>query len=186
MTLPLKNTRDQWGLVAQVLHWLIFLVIVGAWLAVEMHEDYPKGSAERAQLMALHKSLGLSVFFLVWLRLGWRLGNDVPTPEPGPRWQQWSSSLVHAALYLLMIVMPLSGLFMQQFEGHAVAWFGLFEIPPFVTPDKAMGKLLEDIHTEVLWPLLLGLVGLHVLAALWHHFVRRDRTLRRMLPWRAP
>lgn len=181
--MSLRNTSGRWGVVAQTLHWLLFLLIVGAWFAVELHEDYPKGSAERAQWMSLHKSFGATVFFLIWLRLGWRLSGDVPAPLPGPRWQQWSSALVHAALYLLMIAMPLSGLLMSQYGGREVSWFGFFSIPPVLAPDKELAGRIKELHEHVLWPALLWLAVLHVLAALWHHFIRRDDTLRRMLPF---
>lgn len=179
----LRNTPDRWGLVARLFHWLFFLLIIGAWLAVELHEDYPRGSAERAQWMWLHKSFGVTVFFLIWLRLGWRLGNEVPTPEPGPRWQRWTSSLVHAALYLLMIAMPLSGLVMSQFGGREVSWFGVVEIPVWVSPDRELAGQIKELHEHVLWPALFWLIALHAAAALWHHIIRKDNTLRRMLPW---
>lgn len=182
--LNLRNTADHWGLVARTLHWLFVLLIVGAWFAVDLHEDFPKGSPERAQWMMVHKALGLSVFLLIWLRLGWRLTGDVPAPLPGPRWQQWSSAVVHGLLYLLMIAMPLSGLLWSQFGGRPVSWFGVFEVPVFVTPDKTLAGQLGELHKEVLWPLLFTLVLVHVVAALWHHFILRDATLKRMLPLR--
>ncbi|MFZ5561719.1 MAG: cytochrome b [Pseudomonadota bacterium] len=178
--MSLRNTSTHWGLVARLLHGLFFLLILGAWIAVDLHEDFPKGSAERAQWMLLHKSLGATVFFLVWVRLFWRLGGDVPAPLPAPRWQQWSSAAVHGALYLVMIAMPLSGLLWSQFGDRPVSWFGLFEIPVFLTPDKALAGQLGALHKEVLWPLLLTLIAVHAAAALWHHFVLKDATLKRM------
>jgi cytochrome b561 len=178
--MSLRNTADRWGLVARIFHGLFFLLVLGAWLAVDMHEDYPKGSAERAQWMLLHKSFGATVFFLIWARLAWRLSGDVPAPLPGPRWQQWSSAFVHGALYVMLILMPLSGLLWSQFGDRPVSWFGLFEIPVFVTPDKALAGQLGELHKHVLWPTLLTLIAVHAVAALWHHFWRKDDTLRRM------
>lgn len=182
--MSLRNTPENWGGLARFLHWLFFLLIVGAWFAVEMHEDFPRGSAERAQWMNLHKALGVTVFFLIWVRLGWRLSGEPPVPVPGPRWQQRSSAVVHGLLYLLLIAMPLSGLLMSQFGGREVSWFGLFSIPPFLAPDKELAGQIKELHEDVLWPALLGLVVLHAAAALWHHFVRKDDTLKRMLPFR--
>jgi cytochrome b561 len=178
-----RNTDQQWGWVAKSLHWLIFLLMVAAWLAVESHEYFPKGSAERAQRMMLHKAFGTSIFFLVWLRLGWRLSGTTPAPEPAPRWQLLASSAVHWALYGLMIAMPLSGLVMSQLGGREVSFFGLFNIPVFLEANKELAGQLKELHTDVLWPLLLVAVGGHVAAALWHHGVTRDRTLKRMLPF---
>lgn len=181
--MAIRNSSERWGSLAQFFHWLIFLLMVGAWIAVEAHEGYPKGSDERAQWMMLHKAMGLSVFFLVWLRLGWRLANPVPAPEPAAAWQLRLAGLTHVLLYGVMIAMPAAGLLASQFAGREVSWFGLFTIPVGLAPDKALAGALMALHKNWLWPLLLGLLVLHVGAALWHHFVRKDRTLRRMLPF---
>lgn len=178
--MSLRNTATSWGVVARLLHWLFLVLIIGAWYAVEAHEDFPKGSPERADWMRLHFSLGVTVFILVWARLGWRLSGDVPAPVPGPRWQQQGAALVHLALYLILIAMPLTGLLTMQFEGRVVSWFGLVDIPLFLAPAKDTAELLEEVHAEVLWPVLLTLVALHAAAAFWHHFRLKDDTLRRM------
>lgn len=178
--MPLRNTANSWGLVARVLHWLFLVLIVGAWYAIETHEEFPKGSPERAEWMRIHFSIGITVFVLVWLRLGWRATGEVPADIPAPVLQQRAARLVHAALYLLLIAMPLTGLLTKQLEGDVVSWFGLVDIPVFLAPDKGLAEVLEEAHTEVLWPALLVLVGLHAAAALWHHFKLKDDTLRRM------
>ncbi len=177
-----RNTNQQWGWVAKSLHWVIFLLILGAWLAVDLREVYPKGSDERATLMWLHKSLGASVFFLVWLRLGWRLSGPVPVPYPAPSWQLYAATFAHWALYALMIAMPFSGLLMSQLGGRDTSWFGVFTIPAFLPLDKELAGQIKELHQSVLWPLLLITVAGHAGAALWHHFVQKDGTLRRMLP----
>ncbi|MDF2446683.1 MAG: hypothetical protein K0S46_1919 [Moraxellaceae bacterium] len=182
--MSLRNTSTRWGPVARFLHWLFLFLLIGAWYAVEMHEDFPKGSPERREWMQLHFAIGISVFVLLWVRLGWRLSGDVPAPLPGPRWQQLTSALVHAALYLILIVMPLTGLLTTQLAGRAVSWFGLIDIPLFLQKNSELAEQMEELHGEVLWPVLLALVGLHAVAALWHHFVLKDDTLKRMLPFR--
>lgn len=182
-----RNTSQQWGWVAKGLHWLVFLLIVGAWLAVDLREGYPKGSDERGWYMGLHKSLGVSVFFLVWLRLGWRLGGGpLPVPDPAPAWQLRAADAVHWLLYALMIAMPFSGLLMSQFGGRDTSWFGLFTIPAFLPENKELAGQIKELHQDVLWPLLVLLVAGHALAALWHHVVMKDNTLRRMLPFIKP
>lgn len=182
--MSLRNTSQRWGAVAQLLHWLFFLLVLGAWAAVELHEDYPKGSPERAWWMRLHFALCATVFFLIWVRLAWRLFGDVPAPVPGPRWQQLTAAVVHGVLYLMLIVMPFTGLLGMQLNGRAVSWFGLFEIPVVLARNEGLAERLKEVHAEVLWPLLLTLVAVHVAAALWHHLVLKDDTLRRMLPLR--
>lgn len=177
-----RNTAMKWGWVAQLLHWLTFLLIVGAWFAVEQRELFPKGSPERGAWMDLHKALGLSVFFLFWLRLGWRLSGPAPSPVITHVWQHRASVAVHWALYAVLLLMPLSGLLMSQFGGRPVSWFGLFEIPVLVSENKELASQIKEMHTDVWWPLLCVLVALHAAAALWHQFIVGDGTLRRMLP----
>jgi cytochrome b561 len=181
--MALRNSPDRWGVMAQAIHWLVFILIVSAWFAVENAHDLPKGDPGRDSWMVLHKAFGASVFFLVWLRLGWRLSGAVPAPTETSRLQALAASGVHWGLYLLMVVMPLSGLLTMQFAGHPVSWFGLFDIPVVLTPDKALAGDLKELHEDVLWPALLVLTGLHVAGALWHHFYLKDSTLKRMLPF---
>lgn len=178
--MTLRNSSTSWGLVARLLHWLLFVLIVGAWYAVEVHEDFPRGTPERAEWMRLHFSIGMTIFALVWVRLGWRVSGEVPAEIPGPRLQLLAARLVHVALYLLLIAMPVTGLLTTQLEGRAVSWFGLIDIPLFLSLDKETAAVLEDAHGELLWPALLALVALHAAAALWHHFGLKDDTLRRM------
>ncbi|MGH8492569.1 MAG: cytochrome b [Moraxellaceae bacterium] len=181
--MPARNTKQQWGWVAKSLHWLIFLLMVAAWFAVESHEYFPKGSPERALRMMLHKSFGVSVFFLVWLRLYWRFSGPLPVSEPGPRWQLRAASALHWMLYALMVLMPLSALLASQFSGRLISFFGLFDIPVFLAANKPLAGQLMELHKDILWPLLLLLLAGHIAAGLWHHLITHDRTLRRMLPF---
>lgn len=178
-----RNTPMQWGWVAKTFHWLMFALIVGAWFAFEQHENFPKGSLERGQWMSLHKAFGLSVFFLVWLRLAWRFSGSTPDSVITSKWQHRAAGLVHWALYFVMIMMPLSGLLMSQFDGKVVSWFGIFDIPIFFQENKGLATQLKTMHEDVWWTLLMVLVGLHVAAALWHQFIVKDGTLKRMLPF---
>lgn len=178
--MTLRNTSSHWGLVARVLHWLFLFLIIGAWYAVETREEFAKGTPERAEWMRLHISLGITLFALVWVRLGWRLSGEIPAGIQAPPLQMMAARLVHFALYAIMIAMPVTGLLTVQLEDRVVSWFGLFEFPALVGPDQEVAELLEEAHTDVLWPLLLALVGVHAAAALWHHFRLKDDTLRRM------
>lgn len=181
--MPLRNSADRWGIVAQIFHWLIFILIVSAWFAMESAHDLPKGDPGRGSWVALHKAFGVSVFFLVWLRLGWRVSGDVPVPVETSRLQALAATGAHWGLYLLMVIMPLSGLVMSQYAGRAVSWFGVFDIPVLLAPDKELADSFKELHEDVLWPALLVLVGIHAAGALWHHFYLKDNTLKRMLPF---
>ena len=161
----------------------MFVLIVGAWFAVEQHEEFPKGSPERGAWMDLHKAIGVSVFFLFWARLGWRLSGPVPAPVMTSVWQHRLAVAVHWGLYFVMLMMPLSGLVMSQFGGREVSWFGIVEIPVFVAENKELAGQIKELHEDVWWPLLLGLVVLHVVGALWHQFIVKDGTMKRMRPF---
>lgn len=177
----ITNTDRRWGLVSQGFHWLMFLLILGAWFAVESREELPKGDPGRDAWMLVHKSLGVSVFFLVWFRIGARFAQATPT-EIGTDIQQKLAKLVHLGLYAVMIGMPVTGMLASEFFGKAVSWFGLFQLPMLVSEDKIMGETLKDIH-EGGFVVLLVLLAAHVGGALYHHFMLNDDVLKRMLPW---
>lgn len=181
--MPARNSPQKWGWVAQLFHWGMFLLIIGAWVAVEQHEQYPKGSVERGEWMDLHRAFGLTVFFLLWARLGWRLSGPVPDPVITSLWQHRAAVAVHWGLYFVMLMMPLSGLLMSQFGGREVSWFGIFDIPVLVSENKDLAGQIKELHEDVWWPLLLALVGVHVGAAVWHQFIVKDGTMNRMRPF---
>lgn len=178
-----RNTAESWGWMAKALHWLVFLFIVGALVAVFMHDAYPKGSEERAALVGLHKSFGAGILALMLIRLVWRVTGSVPNPEPAPKWQLHAATLVHWALYAMLLIMPLSGVMMSEFAGRPVSFFGLFEIPIFVEQNKELAGQIKNLHEEVFAPVTILLIAGHVAAALWHHFITKDNALRKMLPF---
>ena len=165
-----------------VLHWLTLLVIVAVYAAIEFREFYPKGSAPREALKHWHFMLGLSVFGLVWLRIAARLLWPAPRSTMASTWQQATASIVHIALYALMIGMPIAGWIILSAEGDAIPFFGL-ELPPLVGPNEALAERTEELHklggTIGYW-----LIGLHAAASLIHQYVFRDRIFARMVPLR--
>jgi len=165
------------------LHWFTFLLLVAVYVCIEGREFFPRGSAPREALKAWHFMLGLSVFVLVWLRLLLRAAHGVPAITPPlPAWQTTLSKIVHVALYLVMIGMPIGGWVLLSASGKPIPFYGL-ELPPLVGPDKALAKTVKEIHgtigTAAMW-----LIGLHALAAIYHHHISHDDTLVRMLPRR--
>ena len=165
--------------VAKGLHWLMAVLIIGLLaLGIYMHE-LPL-SPQKLQLYSWHKWAGVTVFLLVWLRLAWRVMNPPPAlPEGMPAHMRLAAHAGHAALYGLMVVIPLSGWLMSSAKGVQTVWFGVLPIPDLLERDKALGHLLEEVHEALNWLLMLTLAG-HVAAALWHHLVLKDETLRRM------
>jgi cytochrome b561 len=137
-------------------------------------------SPEKLQLYSWHKWAGVTVFLLVWLRLAWRVTHPAPAlPESMVPTMKLAAHAGHAALYGLMIVIPLSGWLMSSAKGFQTVWFGVLPIPDLIGKDKALGELLAQAHKLLNFLLMFTLAG-HVGAALWHHFVLKDDTLRRM------
>ncbi len=161
-----------------LMHWLMLALLAAVYACMELREIYPRGSGVREGLKTWHYMLGLSVFALVWVRLAARA---LAPAGPSPRtWLAVPATVVHGALYLLMVAMPVMGWVLLSAEGDPVPFFGL-TLPPLVAPDEGLAGRIEDIHTTVgvvgYW-----LIGLHAAAALFHHYVLRDSTLRRMAP----
>lgn len=161
------------------LHWLMLLLFVAVYASINVRELFDKGSAPRELLKSLHFMLGLSVFALVWLRVALRLKFAAPAIEPAPAlWQALASKLGHWALYGFMLGMPLLGWCLLSAAGKPIPFFGL-ELPALIAPDKALASQIKEVH-EAVGELGYFLIAAHAVAALLHHYLRRDNTLRRM------
>ena len=163
------------------LHWLMAALVLCVYLAIEQRGLFARGSSLRAAMLQSHFWLGLAVFGLAAWRLALRRRFTPPpiTPAP-PAWLAWSSRLMHFALYAFFLAMPLLGLATAWSDGKQVLLpFGL-ALPALLPADEAMAHRLEDVHGAI-GEAFYWVIGLHVLASLWHHAVRRDDTLRRML-----
>jgi len=170
---------------AKSLHWLMALLIFGLLALGFYMSDLPL-SPEKLQYYSWHKWAGVTVFLLVWLRLFWRLTHRPPAFAASlSATQQTLAHLGHLALYLLMIAIPLSGWLMSSAKGVQTVWFGVLPLPDLLGRDKALGAQLADLHSALNIGLLV-LIGGHAAAALFHHLVHKDDTLRRMLPARTP
>jgi cytochrome b561 len=166
---------------AKSLHWLMALLIWGLLALGFYMSDLPL-SPEKLQYYAWHKWAGVSVFALVWLRLAWRITHRPPAwPEGMPSLMQWAAHTGHFMLYALMIAIPLSGWLMSSAKGFQTVWFGVWPIPDLIGKDKALGQSLAEWH-EGLNIGFLMLIAIHSAAALFHHFIHKDNSLRRMLP----
>jgi cytochrome b561 len=167
---------------AIVFHWVVaILVLTMIGLGLYM-TGVPKGSPDRAFYFNLHKSIGITTALLVIVRLWWRAKNPPPSlPVTMPDWEIQASKISHALLYMCLIVMPLSGFAATQFTKYGVIYFGLFKIPPMGSENKVVYDLLQGIH-GVTAILLIALVVIHVLAALKHLLIDRDKVFQRMLP----
>ncbi|WP_198378046.1 cytochrome b [Neoroseomonas rubea] len=167
------------GAVTRAIHWGTALLVLSAWVVGSTMEEFPRGGG-RELAMQVHYSLGVLVLGFAALRVAWRAVSPPPRPN-GPTWQRLAARGMHLALILLTVGLPLTGLFDRWARGRAVTVFGGIPLPaPFPMPG---GRLWGEAH-EVLADLLLAAIAAHVLAALWHQFVLKDRMLTRMMPLR--
>jgi len=166
---------------ARTLHWLCALLIFcgfGLGLFMTGLEITP----EKLQYYAWHKWIGITVFLLAAARLAWRAAHPAPPLPPAfPAWQVRASRGAHALLYVLMLAIPLSGWVYSSSTGVSVVYLGLVELPDLMAKDRETAKILLLLHRTLNYT-LAGVVSLHVVAALKHHFVDRDDVLARMLP----
>ena len=165
---------------ARALHWVMAAMILVA-IALGIVAAYlPVGHQPRQGLLEIHKSLGLSVLVLVVVRLAYRLfRGEPPYREPLPRLTHLASRLAHAALYGLMLFMPLTGYLFSAAGGYSLPWFGLFQWPRLLPHDMTVAHRGEWLHDNAAWA-IVAMVVLHIAAALWHRTVKRDGVLSRM------
>ncbi len=172
----------KFGRTTQLFHWLITFVLFGqiplAWYMI----DLPM-SPDKFATYALHKSIGVTLFALAVCRLIWTLLAKRPAlPNTMPRWQVIASKVAEGFLYLLVILMPMTGWLMSSAANFPVSVFGLFTLPDLVEPSETLMDTLRNAH-EKQSIALMALTGIHALAAVKHHFIDKDNVLMTMLPW---
>lgn len=179
-----RNDFRGYGAPAIALHWSTLLLLVAVYATIQMSEVFAKGSGPRAALEAWHYTLGLSVLAVTALRLVLASLDPAPAIVPAPpRWQRAAARAAHVALYALLVIMPIVGWMLLSARGKPIPWFDL-QLPALIAPNRSMGKTLKEIH-EAIATAGYFLVGIHAAAALVHHHIVRDDTLRRMLPRRG-
>lgn len=167
------------GAALRSLHWLMALAIIAAWVLIYSKGWYPKGSGMRDALKQGHILAGFLVFMLLPLRVVARLRGPLPPIQPPAQaWQTWLADAVQWLLYACMLVLPILGMLFLQAAGKPIHLAGI-ELPTLIHTDKALSHNLKEIH-ESLGLGMLFLMLLHATAALWHHFIRGDDTLKRM------
>jgi cytochrome b561 len=175
-----QRQAQNWTVTDRVLHWsMAFLVLLqGAlgWVGSELER-----SPLKVDVLTAHKSLGIALLLLVLFRLSWRLTNPAPAPVDGSRtWEIRAAWLSHSALYLLMMAVPLSGWLSAYTSVVPSKPRGGAPSPDSAAADQQLHEFAKELHEALIWCLVIILV-VHVAAALWHHFVKRDEVLRRML-----
>jgi cytochrome b561 len=166
---------------AKLIHWLTAIAVLAAIPLALAMVRVDQGPLQNS-LYDLHRSFGVLVLLLTAARLVWRMFRPAPPLVEGlPAWQMVAARASHHLLYLLLIAMPLLGWAGTSAFGAPITVFGLFEWPPFMGKDQDLAETLLALHRWLGFA-LAALLALHVGAALHHHLVRKDDTLRRMLP----
>jgi cytochrome b561 len=176
----LINNKEQFGLVAVSLHWIIALLTLGLFvLGVWMVElDYYDSWYQQAPWW--HKGLGVMTLILLITRSVWQFLNPSPLAlDSITLWQQKAAHIVHFLMNLLIFIICVSGYLIVTAKGKGLAVFDWFTVPSLATNVNNLEDLAGDIHYLLAY-LLMALVLLHILAALLHHFIYKDKTLKRM------
>jgi cytochrome b561 len=175
----LRNTALRWGIVSRWFHGILGIAIVGM-IAYGWWMNHIPARPDRFFHRSIHADVGYAVLLLTVLRLVWRGVNPTPALDEVPRWHRVVARLSHGLLYLVTIVVALLGWAHSGAHTPDYAdWFGLFKVPQFTSPDKAAAGVYEDRHIFFAY-VLLALIVIHIGAAVWHRFVRRDGVVARM------
>jgi cytochrome b561 len=163
------------------LHWLMAVLVAVGYLLIEQRGIFPRGSTGRFAMFQGHYWVGISILGLALWRLLARRKHGAPAITPAlPTWQGLLSKLLHVALYAFFIVMPLLGLATAWTDGKDIFIpFAQVTLPALLAENEALAHQLEDLHGEI-GEIFYWVIGLHIVAALYHHFVRKDDTLTRM------
>lgn len=178
------NLNEKYGGVAMTLHWLTAALIVANLILGLSMVPLPF-TPRKLSWYLVHKAIGITVFLVTCFRLAWRWQHPAPPPVAMPDWQRRASAAVHVLLYMLLLLIPISGWVYSSATGVQVVYLGLVPLPDLVTKDRALAGVLKVVHVTLNFT-LFTLVCLHVAAALKHHFAERDGVLARMVPGIRP
>ena len=173
----LRNSQTQFGTLSKLLHWVIALLVIGL-IGLGLYLENVKIHYTQLYLYGWHKSAGILAFTLICLRLIWHFWSTPPAPLGGG-WQRVAAKSAHRVLYVLMIIVPLSGWIASSASGFEMTFFGLFPIPFIAPVSETTEERFFAIH-GISTKLLIAVIGLHVGAAFYRHWGKKDRTLMRM------
>jgi cytochrome b561 len=175
-----RNSSSNYGLVSITMHWLVAVAVVGLFALGYWMVGLTYYSSWYRTAPDIHKSIGLLLLALMVLRVIWRFLNSGPAPLANHgRWTRLATKVGHGALYLGLFTVMISGYLISTADGRSISVFGWFEVPALITSIPDQEDVAGLIHEYVAWGLVI-FSGLHALAALKHHFVDRDPTLKRM------
>ena len=176
-----SKSVSQYSSFSKFLHWIIALAVLCMLIVGFFLDEVPDQYAGTVYM--LHKSIGITILFLMILRFIWVHASGKPDlPDTVPLWEKVFSRIVQYGFYLLLLIMPLSGWIMSVAADKIPNYFGLFKMPlPWITPNKSLAEFMEESHLIIAW-VIVAFICLHVAGALKHHFINKDSVLKKMLP----
>lgn len=172
------NSREKYGHLAKILHWLMAIVFVAMFFIAYVMTNIDK-SHFRDSLYDFHKATGILLFMLAIVRLTWRALNVSPALPSAMRvWQQQAAKWNVIFLYAVMIIMPISGFLTSTLGGHPITFYGLITLAP-LSHNAVASQFYSDVH-EIVSYVFIGLFSLHVLGSLYHHYCLKDGLLKKM------
>ncbi|OJX11212.1 MAG: hypothetical protein BGO77_07535 [Caedibacter sp. 37-49] len=178
--MKLLNTKDSYGLISRLFHWAMAILIISMLIVGYMMTGIQNPEL-KMRIYDIHKASGVTLLVLVMLRLLWKLNNIAPMlPNKTPFWQVMVSKASTVLLYVMMFLMPISGLLMSLLSGYAINYFGFFKIAPFFLETTLAGSIAYHIHIYSSYALVM-LIAMHIVAAFYHHLVLKDNILRRII-----
>jgi cytochrome b561 len=182
--MPSSETAAHYTTTAIVLHWLIaagaFAMIALGWWMISIPKDPP---GPRLAAFNLHKSIGITIFLLMVLRVVWRASHQPPALPPMPAWQARVARVNHALLYACLLLMPIAGFTASSFSGRPIVYFG-HPLPMWFARNDAVSQVFYAVHFATSW-VLVAAIALHIAATVKHQLIDRDRLVRRMWPGRG-
>lgn len=175
--------KQRYDNTAAWLHWLTVAMLVALFGIAFYMESLDRTVEKQAfgQLVSLHKSLGMTLFFLILARLGWRFTHKAPAwPDGFPKWQRRLANSIHHFLYLLLLLQPLSGYLSSSFSGYKTKLWGI-ALPQWGAKDEMLNMLFSNVHEIIAW-ILLTLISVHIAAALMHQHVSSQRAAKGRMP----
>jgi len=177
--MQIKTNKNKYGIVRKLNHWTISIMFISL-LTVGIYMTGMSASPEKWELYSLHKSFGAILIPFVLIRMLWLAFDNKIDNSTLTKAERIGSASLHGTLYLLMIIMPVSGMLMSMAKGYAVKVFGLFTLSMLVDKNEALGLAMSNAHFYAGY-FAAALVILHVLASLFHHFIKKDDILKRMV-----
>ena len=174
---------QRYSLPAIILHWLIAFLIIGTFTLGLVMTDIPGLTPTKLKLFSWHKWIGVTIFIVAVLRVIWRATHAAPPVAPGtPAWQAKAAAGAHHLLYLLILIVPITGYLYSSSAGVPVVYLGLWKLPPLIEASDTLKPILKFAHIWLNY-LMAAIVVVHAAAAIKHQVIDRDGTLGRMIPF---